>query len=102
MHCQWKNAPWIKFVSFTTGRILGRSTVPSAKRAVRWYTVQPPDWLGGKNKLIISGKFDFPEHSQTFEEKMRSKYLFLSLVDLVGVTCRVRKIDYVLLRNFDF
>ena len=43
------------------------------KASKRFYTIQPPAWLGGKNVLDIHGKFDFPEHSDSFEERMQSK-----------------------------
>jgi len=72
MHCQWKNVSRIKSAIVTTGSILWHSKIPSVKRVVRWYTIQPPDWLGGKNLLIRSGRWDFPEHAQTFEDKMKS------------------------------
>lgn len=61
----------IKSAIVTTGSILWHSRIPSVKRVVRWYTIQPPDWLGGKNLLIRSGRWDFPEHAQTFEDKMK-------------------------------
>jgi len=72
MHCQWKNMSSAKSALMTTGNIFGRSSMPSVKRIVRWYTIQPPDWLGGKNILIKSGRSKFPEHGQTFNEKMKS------------------------------
>ena len=75
MQCQWKNALYIKSALLTTEGIFGRGRILSAKHVVRWYTVQPPDWLGGKNILIRSGRFVFPEHAQTFDEKMKSEYL---------------------------
>jgi len=59
---------------------LERRRIPTLNGVVRWYTIQPPDWLGGKNMLIKSGKWDFPEHGRTFEEKMRSIYDFLSIL----------------------
>jgi len=73
MHCQWKNVLYIKSALLTKGGILGRTRILSFKRIVRWYTIQPPDWLGGKNILIKSGRYDFPENAQTFDEKMASE-----------------------------
>jgi len=83
MQCQWKNAVWIKSALVSSGSVLWRSRIPSIKRVVRWYTVQPPDWLGGKNMLIRSGRWDFPEHGQTFDEKMRSNCFYASIFVLV-------------------
>jgi len=77
MHCQWRNAVRLTSVFVSPGSVFWRSRILSVKRAVRWYTMQPPDWLGGKNILIKSGKWDFPEHAQTFDEKMKSKYFLL-------------------------
>lgn len=71
MQCQWKNALYVKSALLTKEGILGRCRILSSKHVVRWYTVQPPDWLGGKNILIKSGRFDFPEHAQTFDEKIK-------------------------------
>jgi len=73
MLCQWKNVLYIKSAFLTKESILRHSRILS--RILRWYTVQPPDWLGGKNVLIKSGRFDFPEHAQTFDEKMKSECL---------------------------
>jgi len=75
MQCQWKNALYIKSALLTKEGILGRCRILSSKHIVRWYTIQPPDWLGGKNILIKSGRYDFPEHAQTFDEKIKSEYL---------------------------
>ena len=72
MQCLWNNALCTTNALMTTAGILGRNRILFFKRVVRWYTIQPPDWLGGKNKLIISGKWTFPEHAQTFDEKMKS------------------------------
>lgn len=75
MQCQWRNALYIKNALLAKEGIIGCNRVLTYKRVVRWYTIQPPEWLGGKNILIKSGRFDFPEHAQTFDEKMKREYL---------------------------
>jgi len=77
MQNQWKNVSVAKCALMTAGSMLRRNKVPSVKRIVRCYTIQPPDWLGGKNILIKSGRYTFPEHEKTFEEKMKRNYYFL-------------------------
>jgi hypothetical protein len=37
---------------------------------MRYYSIQPPEWLGGKNQLTAPGRHEFPEHEQTFDERM--------------------------------
>jgi len=80
MQCQWKNVSWVKSALLTTGSIWRRRSILICDHVVRCYSPQPPDWLGGKNQLIKSGRWDFPEHAQTFEEKMRSNFLFSYLL----------------------
>lgn len=75
MHKQWKSVLYARSALTAACNVLGRNRVASAKHVVRWYTVQPPDWLGGKNLLIRSGKYDFPEHAKTFDEKMKGNCL---------------------------
>lgn len=41
------------------------------KQLQRSYSVQPPDWLGGKDMFEFSGQYDFPEHSESFEDRMK-------------------------------
>ena len=37
----------------------------------RGYSIQPPDWLGGKSMFDFSGQYDFPEHSKSFDERIK-------------------------------
>ena len=41
------------------------------KDFTRCYTIQPPEWLGGKSMFDFSGQYDFPEHSKSFEERIK-------------------------------
>jgi len=36
----------------------------------RYYSIQPPEWLGGVNRLTAPSRHEFPEHEQTFQQKM--------------------------------
>jgi len=36
----------------------------------RRYTIEPPDWMGGKNILTRTGHYDFPKHSDTLEQRL--------------------------------
>ena len=38
---------------------------------LRLYTIQPPEWLGGKNMLTVPDRHEFPEHEKTFEQRIR-------------------------------
>lgn len=90
MHCRWRNAVYIKSAFLSSRGALGCGRIPPIKHVLRWYTIEPPDWLGGKNLLIKSGKWDFPEHAQTFDEKMRSNYVFFLVVVFLLVSLYYR------------
>ena len=38
--------------------------------SLRYYTIQPPDWLGGQQFITPPNRHDFPEHGRSFEDRM--------------------------------
>ena len=58
---------------------------------IRRYTIEPPEWMGGRSMLQRTGNYDFPEYNETFEARLASMTLhpiFYIVYTILGTRTR--------------